>query len=167
VLGNACTNDAYSMAAPHPGGTPAANAIRGGLTAAGGGTDIDSIHGHACATPLGDSAETKAIRAVFGPTADRIPVSGTQPLYGHPLGASGGIETIVSTLAMKNTCLPPSLNFEDPSDDRRLDHLVGSRRTPPGRTVLSNSFGFRGIDASPLFRRIGDAPDTQTAPLEA
>jgi 3-oxoacyl-[acyl-carrier-protein] synthase II len=154
VSGYGLTNDAFHMTAPRPDGSQAARAMRLALAEAGIGPEaVGYINAHASSTPLNDVTETRAIRAVFGAHADRVPVSGTKGYYGHALGASGAIEAGICALASRRKWLPPTVNLLqlDPACD--LDHLVGDGRTADPDYLLSNSFGFGGINAALVFRR--------------
>ena len=149
VRGYGTTNDAWHMTAPRPDGAQAAVAMRRALETAGVGADeIDYVNAHASSTPLNDSTESQAIRAVLGEHAHRVPVSGTKPYYGHALGASGAIEAAISCLVLERGWIPPTLNLEKPGEGCELDHVPGDGRTHRPRAVLTNSFGFGGINAS-------------------
>jgi len=154
VVGYASTNDAYHMTAPRPDGRQAARAMR--LALADGDvapTDVGYINAHGSSTPLNDSTETAAIKQVFGAHAYRLTVSGTKGYYGHALGASGAIEAGICALAMQRRWLPPTLNLECPDPACDLDCLPGDGRAAAPEIVLSNSFGFGGINASLVLRR--------------
>jgi 3-oxoacyl-[acyl-carrier-protein] synthase II len=154
VVGYAFTNDAYHMTAPRPDGRQAARAMR--LALADGDvapTDVGYINAHGSSTPLNDSTETAAIKQVFGAHAYRLTVSGTKGYYGHALGASGAIEAGICALAMQRRWLPPTLNLECPDPACDLDCLPGDGRAAAPEIVLSNSFGFGGINASLVLRR--------------
>jgi 3-oxoacyl-[acyl-carrier-protein] synthase II len=143
------TNDAHHMAAPRPDGTQAMASMRLALASAGvEATEIDHVSAHGSSTPLNDNTESRAIRGVLGSHADAVSVSGTKPFYGHALGASGAIEVAISCLAMEHGWAPPTLNLEDPGDGCDLDYVGRDGRTQAIRVVLSNSFGFGGINAS-------------------
>jgi 3-oxoacyl-[acyl-carrier-protein] synthase II len=154
VVGYASTNDAYHMTAPRPDGRQAARAMR--LALADGDvapTDVGYINAHGSSTPLNDSTETAAIKQVFGAHAYRLTVSGTKGYYGHALGASGAIEAGICALAMQRRWLPPTLNLECPDPACDLDCLPGDGRAAAPEIVVSNSFGFGGINASLVLRR--------------
>src|SRR5260370_26642604 len=116
-------------------------------------TEMGYINAHASATPLNDATETIAIKRVFGAHAYRLTVSGTKGYYGHALGASGAIEAGICALAMQRRWLPPTLNLECPDPACDLDCLPGDGRAAAPEIVLSNSFGFGGINASLVLRR--------------
>lgn len=150
VLGYACNNDAYHMLAPRPDASVAARCIRDALADARLSAEaIGYINAHATGTPLGDRAEALAIRQVFGPR--QVPVSSTKPFHAHALGASGAIEAAICCLAIEREFLPPTLNLERPDTDLDCIAKVGRQRRVD--YVLSNSFGFGGINASLVFGR--------------
>lgn len=154
VVGYACTNDAYHMAAPRPDGAQAARAMRIALNSSGlTPDDIDMVSPHGSSTPLNDATETLAIKNVLGDRAYQIPISGTKPYHAHALGASGAMEAAVCCLAMHRGWLPPTLNCDVRDDDCDLDYVPNSGRMFAPRTALSNSFGFGGINASIVLRR--------------
>jgi len=153
LAGYANTNDAHHMTAPRPDGAQAARAMRLALAAAGTTPDeVDWINPHGSSTPLNDSTETQAIKQVFGEHAYRIPISATKPYHGHALGASGAIEAAIACLALHHGWIPPTLNFEQGDDGCDLDYVPGHGRALKPRTVLSNSFGFGGINACLVLR---------------
>lgn len=155
VVGHAVTNDAYHMTAPRPDGGQAARAMR--LALADGDVrpaEVGYINAHGSSTPLNDPTEMAAIKHVFGEHAYRLTVSGTKGYYGHALGASGAIEAAICALALARGWLPPTLNLECPDPGCDLDCLPGPGRPvrPPPAAVVSNSFGFGGINASVVLR---------------
>jgi len=153
VVGHAFTNDAYHMTAPRPDARQAARAIR--LALADGDvqpTDVGYINAHGSSTPLNDSTETAAIKQVFGDHAYRLTVSGTKGYYGHALGASGAIEAAICALALARGWLPPTVNLEQPDPQCDLDCLRGGGLTASPAAVVSNSFGFGGINAALVLR---------------
>ena len=154
LLGYALTNDAYHMSAPHPDGRAAARAVRLALDDARVAPhEVEYVNAHGSSTPLNDSTETAALKQVFGEHARRLAVSGTKGYYGHALGASGAIEAAICAVGMARGWLPPTLNLveRDPACD--LNYLAegGLDRAPD--TVLTNSFGFGGINAALVLRR--------------
>src|SRR6266487_179797 len=158
LAGYAFTNDAYHMTAPRPDGRQAARAMRLALDDARAlPGDVGYINAHGSSTPLNDSTETLAIKQVFGDHAYRLSVSGTKGYYGHALGASGAIEAAICALALERGWLPPTINLERPDPNCDLDCLPGSGggRTASPAAVVSNSFGFGGINAALVLR-----PDT-------
>ncbi len=158
VVGHAYTNDAYHMTAPRPDGRQAARAIQ--LALADGDVapgEVDYINAHGSSTPLNDPTEMSAIKQVFGDHAYRLTVSGTKGYYGHALGASGAIEAAICALALSRGWLPPTINLERPDPQCDLDCLPGGGRAASPAAVVSNSFGFGGINASLVLR-----PDSGT-----
>ncbi|MDT8368008.1 MAG: beta-ketoacyl-[acyl-carrier-protein] synthase family protein [Longimicrobiales bacterium] len=148
VAGYGVTNDGHSMVAPRPEGTQAAAAMRAAMRMADlAPGDVAVINAHASSTPLNDATESRVIREVLGPVADDVAVIGTKPYHGHPLGASGAIEAVVSCLAFESGWLPPILNLDAPGAGCDLDYVTGSGRICAPGVTLSNSFGFGGINA--------------------
>ncbi len=156
ILGFGMSNDAYHMTAPRPDGSQAARSIRGALTDAGvQPSEIGYVNAHGSSTPLNDSTETLALKRVFGDNAYRMQVSGTKGYYGHALGASGAIEAAICALAMTNDWLPPTINLSTPDDCCDLDYIPHSGRSACPEILLSNSFGFGGINAALVMKREG------------
>jgi len=154
VCGYGLTNDAYHMTAPRPDGRQAARAMRLALRDAHlAPSDIGYINAHGSSTPLNDPTETASIKQVFGDHAYRLALSGTKGYYGHALGASGAIEAAICALSLRNGWLPPTVNLETPDPACDLDYIPGAGRDARPEFVLSNSFGFGGINASLVFRR--------------
>ena len=154
LCGYGTTNDAHHMTAPLPSGKHAARAMRMALSDAHlEAGEIGYINAHGSSTPLNDPSETIAIKEVFGEHAARMAVSGTKGFYGHSLGASGAIEAAICALALERKWLPPTVNLElaDPLCD--LDYIPRTGRAAQPEHVLSNSFGFGGINACLVFRR--------------
>jgi 3-oxoacyl-[acyl-carrier-protein] synthase II len=154
ICGFGLTNDAHHMTAPLPDGSQAARAMR--IALAGEAVrphEIGYVNAHGSSTPLNDPTETAAVKAVFGEHAWRLAVSGTKGYYGHALGASGAIEAAICALASRRGWLPPTVNLERPDPACDLDYLAGEGREASPEYLLSNSFGFGGINASLLFRR--------------
>jgi 3-oxoacyl-[acyl-carrier-protein] synthase II len=116
--------------------------------------ELDYINAHGTATPLGDVAETKAVKAVFGPAARKLAISSTKSAIGHLLGASGGVEAIATLKAMEHNALPPTLNLDHPDPECDLDYVPHTARDAQVHTAMSNSFGFGGHNASIIFRKL-------------
>ena len=156
VSGYGLTNDAYHMTAPLPDGLQAAEAIRLALADAGiQGSEIGYINAHASSTPLNDRTETLAIHTALGDgVATRIPVSGTKALTGHSLGATGAIEAAIGLLAIEREHLPANVNLEQPEDGCDLNYIMETGRSCRVDHVLSNSFGFGGINATLILSRL-------------
>ncbi|MGH7674658.1 MAG: beta-ketoacyl-ACP synthase II [Gemmatimonadales bacterium] len=154
VVGYAQTNDAYHMTAPRPDARQAARAIRLALDDGRVGPDeVGYVNAHGSATTLNDPTETAALKLVFGARAYRLAVSGTKGYYGHALGASGAIEAAICALAMARRWLPPTINLQHPDPACDLDCLPGEGRSAEPEAVVSNSFGFGGINAVLVLRR--------------
>lgn len=150
VAGYGESADAYHMTSPDPTGRQASNAINNALRDAGF-PDIDYINAHGTGTGLNDVMEARAIRRSFGDRAGTIPVSSIKPMIGHILGGAGAVEAIVSILAIRNKVLPPNLNYETPDHECDI-HIVRESAGRNVKTVLSNSFGFGGANASLILR---------------
>jgi len=148
LLGYSLNNDAFHMTTPLPSGDSCIRAMREALADAQLAPEqIDYINAHASSTQLNDSAETASIKEVFGEHARRIPVSGTKGYYAHPLGATGAIEAALCALALDHQWVPPTINYQnhDPACD--LDVVPNHGREAKLNYVMSNSFGFGGINA--------------------
>jgi 3-oxoacyl-[acyl-carrier-protein] synthase II len=153
VSGFGTTNDGYHMTAPRPDGAQAARAISLALADAGAvAGEVEYVNAHASSTRLNDPVETKAIKAALGERAYRVPVSGQKGYYGHPLGAAGAIEAAISVLAIARGWVPPTLNLYAPDPECDLDHVADAGRERRVGFVVSNSFGFGGINAALVFR---------------
>jgi 3-oxoacyl-[acyl-carrier-protein] synthase II len=145
--------DAHHLTQPRPDGQGAMSAMRRALRAGGvEPEEIDYINAHGTGTPLNDVAETKAIKAVFGAHAYRIPVTSTKSMVGHCLAAAGAIETLASVLAMRGGFVPPTATLEEADPECDLDYVPGASRPAALRTVLSNSYGFGGNNTSVVLR---------------
>jgi 3-oxoacyl-[acyl-carrier-protein] synthase II len=116
--------------------------------------DLQYINAHGTSTPLGDAAESRAVRAVFGAHADRLAVSSTKSTTGHLLGAAGAVEAVFSILAIRDQVAPPTINLHNPGPGCDLDYVPNTARRMPITAVLSNSFGFGGTNGSLVFRRV-------------
>lgn len=153
VIGYAMNSDAYHITAPPEEGEGAVRCMEMALKDAGvAKTDIGYINAHGTST-MADAIETKAIKHVFGEQAYRIPVSSTKSMTGHLLGAAGGIEAVFSILALHHSMLPPTINLDHPDPACDLDYVPNTARSVQTQVVLSNSFGFGGVNACLLFRR--------------
>jgi 3-oxoacyl-[acyl-carrier-protein] synthase II len=153
ILGYGTTNDAHHMTAPLPDGSQAARSISLALTDADiAPTDVAYVNAHGSSTPLNDATETLAIKRVFGEHAYRMPVSSTKGYYGHALGASGAIEAAICSLALRNRWIPPTVNLQTPDAACDLDYVPATGRAADLDVILSNSFGFGGINAALVMR---------------
>ena len=154
ILGYGMSADASHITAPDPKGLGAARAILSALRDAGlNPEDIDYINAHGTSTPLGDLAETVAIKSVFNSHAKSLAISSTKSQLGHLLGASGGVESIVCALALQNQVVPPTINLDDPDEQCDLDYVPHESRSMKIDKVLKNSFGFGGHNACLIFGR--------------
>jgi 3-oxoacyl-[acyl-carrier-protein] synthase II len=154
LAGFGCTNDAFHVVAPPEDGEGAARAMAEALADANlHPTDIDYINAHATSTPLGDTAETNAIKRVFGDYAYKVPVSATKSMIGHGLGASGGMETIAAIKSIQTGWIHPTLNQEVPDPTCDLDYVPNVAREKVVNAALKNSFGFGGQNSSLVLRR--------------
>ena len=148
VLGYGASNDAYHLIAPDPEAEGAARAIRWALEDAGvSPEDVDYINAHGTGTPLGDAAETLAIKKVFGEHAYRVPISSTKSMIGHLWGAAGAVEAIVCVLTIRDGIIHPTINYETPDPECDLDYVPNVARRAKVDVALSNSFGLGGQNA--------------------
>jgi 3-oxoacyl-[acyl-carrier-protein] synthase II len=155
LVGYGATADAYHMTAPSPGGEGGARCMAAALRNAGLNVDqIDYINAHGTSTPLNDKLETEAIKTVFGDRAHTVPISSTKSMVGHLLGAAGAVEIIASILCMKHNTIHPTINYETPDPECDLDYVPNTAREAKIDTVLSNSLGFGGHNATLIIKRI-------------
>jgi len=154
VTGYGTTNDAYHISAPAENGAGAAICMRNALQHANlTPRDIQYINAHGTGTLLNDKSETAAIKTVFDEQAYQIPVSSTKSMTGHLLGASGALEALICTLAIRDQIIPPTINYETPDPECDLDYTPNSCRPAELRHVMSNSFGFGGHNATIILSR--------------
>jgi len=155
LAGYGMSGDAYHIAAPSEDGDGPARVMVNCLADAGVNPDeVDYINAHGTSTPLGDKAETVAIKKVFGAHAKKLAVSSTKSMTGHLLGAAGGLETAICALAVYEGVLPPTINYQNPDPECDLDYVPNTARQAPLRCVLSNSFGFGGTNGCLILKRI-------------
>ena len=155
VIGYSLNNDAFHMTTPLPTGESCVRAISDALNYARLNADqIDYINAHASSTQLNDANEAFCIRKVFGERARQIPVSGTKAYYGHPLGASAAIEGVICALAIRDQLIPPTLNYQTPDPACDLDVVPNEPREAELRHVLSNAFGFGGINSCVIYAQV-------------
>src|ERR687885_581176 len=155
VVGYGASNDAHHLAQPDPDSVGVAAMMRAALE----GADVDPtrvgyINAHGTSTPLGDAAETKAIKDVFGAHAHELAVSSTKSMMGHTFGAAGAIEAILCALALRDQKLPPTINYLEPDPDCDLDYVPNEARPTRVDAALSNSFGFGGHNTALVVRRV-------------
>ncbi len=153
ICGFGTTSDGYHMTAPRPDGSQSGRAIALALSDARIVPDeVEYVNAHGSSTRLNDPTETEAIKTALGDRAYRVAVSGTKGYFGHPLGASGAIEAAICALAIERGWLPPTVNLEHPDSKCDLDYVTGTGRECSVGCVISNSFGFGGINATLVFR---------------
>lgn len=154
VAGYGLTGDAYHLTQPAPEGEGAARAMAMAIKDAGlKPEDINYINAHGTSTPYNDKYETTAIKTVFGQHAYQLAVSSTKSMTGHLLGAAGGVEAIVTALAIRDQILPPTINYETPDPDCDLDYVPNEARKGVINAALSNSLGFGGHNATILLKK--------------
>jgi len=154
IVGYGASGDAYHITSPAPNGEGAARCMKMAINDAGvAPTDMGYINAHGTSTKYGDELETMAIKTVFGDHAYKIPVSSTKSMLGHLLGAAGGVEAVISILALEQGVLPPTINLENPDPECDLDYIPHTARKALVDVVMSNSFGFGGTNACLVFRR--------------
>jgi 3-oxoacyl-[acyl-carrier-protein] synthase II len=148
VLGYGASADGGHITQPDADGTGAARAMAAALRDARiDPSDIDYINAHGTSTPLGDKAETRAIKSVFGEAAGRLSISSTKSQLGHLLGASGGVELVFSLLTLRDQVCPPTINYDTPDPECDLDYTPNQPRERTVHAAMSNSFGFGGHNA--------------------
>jgi 3-oxoacyl-[acyl-carrier-protein] synthase II len=163
VLGYGASNDAYHMAAPDPDSVGVAEMMRAALARAHVDPgDIDYINAHGTSTPLGDLAETKAVKDVFGDHAYDLAISSTKSMMGHCFGAAGAIEGMMCVLALHDGVLPPTINYEHPDPECDLDYVPNEARETEVRVALSNAMGLGGHNGCVLFAR-ADHPEQEAS----
>ncbi len=154
VIGYGASSDAYHITTPAPNGEGAARCMAMALRdAAIAPTEMGYINAHGTSTKFGDELETIAIKTVFGDHAYKIPVSSTKSMTGHLLGAAGGVEAVISILAIDRGVLPPTINLENPDPECDLDYIPNTARKSQVEVTMSNSFGFGGTNACLIFRK--------------
>lgn len=157
VLGFGASGDGYHITAPEPEGKGASLSMQRALEDAGISADqIQYINAHGTSTTLGDIAETKAIKRIFGDHARKLMISSTKSQIGHLLGASGGVELVATVLMLRNRVVTPTINLDNPDDECDLDYVPNTAREVQIDVAMSNSFGFGGHNASLIVRRFTD-----------
>ena len=155
VIGYGMSGDAYHMTMPSAGGDGAKRCMINAMHNAGiNPQDVDYINAHGTSTPAGDLAETQAIKAAFSDHAYKVAISSTKSMTGHLLGAAGGIEAIFSVLAIQDQVAPPTINLLNQDPECDLDFIPNNAREMKIDTVLSNSFGFGGTNATLVFKKV-------------
>ena len=155
IIGYGLSGDAYHITAPAEDGDGAYRCMRAALKRADITADqIDYVNAHGTSTPMGDEIELGAVERLFGNSAGNLSMSSTKSAIGHLLGAAGSVEAIFSILAMRDNIAPPTLNLDNPSVQTPIDLVPYKPKKKPINTVLSNSFGFGGTNASLVMRRL-------------
>ena len=157
LSGFGASADAHHMTSPAENGAGAAASMQAALNdGQHDPSDINYINAHGTSTPLGDIAETDAIKTVFGSHASALAVSSTKSMTGHALGAAGAIEAVISVVAIRDQCAPPTINLDDPDPACDLDYVPHQAREMEIHAALSNSFGFGGTNGTLIFKRWSD-----------
>jgi len=157
LAGFGSTADAFRITDTHPEGRGAISCMQMALRDAGvNPEDVHYINAHGTSTTVNDRVESLAIRQVFGPYADRVPVSSTKSMMGHLIAAAGASELIICLLAIRDHALPPTINYEEPDPDCDLDYIPNTARQARCDTILTNSFGFGGQNIALVARRFRD-----------
>jgi 3-oxoacyl-[acyl-carrier-protein] synthase II len=154
LIGYGMSADACHITAPEKNGKGASKAMELALANAHlNASDIDYINAHGTSTPLGDAAETKAVKHTFGPHAAKVAISSTKGALGHSLGASGGVESVITALAVSRNLIPPTINLDNPDPECDLDYVPHKARDLRVNIAMKNSFGFGGHNVSLIFRK--------------
>ncbi|SLK40245.1 3-oxoacyl-ACP synthase [Mycobacteroides abscessus subsp. abscessus] len=154
IVGYGSTGDAYHITSPAPGGEGGARAMKMAINDAGlAPEDVSYINAHGTSTAYNDKFETMAVKEVFGDYAYKVPMSSTKSMTGHLLGAAGGVEAIFSVLAIRDSILPPTINFETADPDCDLDYVINAHRKQEVNVAMSNSLGFGGHNATIVFKK--------------
>jgi 3-oxoacyl-[acyl-carrier-protein] synthase II len=155
IIGYGLSGDAFHITAPSESGDGAYRCMNAAMQRANvGPADIDYINAHGTSTPMGDEIELGAVERLFGNAAGRLAMSSTKSATGHLLGAAGAVEAIFSALTIRHNMVPPTLNLDNPSVETAIDLVPHAAKPKQIDTVLSNSFGFGGTNASLLLRRV-------------
>jgi 3-oxoacyl-[acyl-carrier-protein] synthase II len=157
LVGYGMTADAYHITAPSEDGDGGMRVMQMAIKQAGITPDkVDYINAHGTSTPYNDKLETMAIKRLFGEHAYTVAISSTKSMTGHLLGAAGGVEAVISTLAIRHQMIPPTINYDTPDPECDLDYVPNEKRAAKIDYVLSNSFGFGGTNGALLFKRFTD-----------
>ena len=156
IIGYGLSGDAYHITAPAADGDGAFRCMKAALKRANvSPAEIDYVNAHGTSTPMGDEIELGAVERLFGEATSGLTMSSTKSATGHLLGAAGAVEAIFSALAIRDNVAPPTLNLENPSVNTAIDLVPHKAKEKRIDTVLSNSFGFGGTNASLILRRVG------------
>jgi 3-oxoacyl-[acyl-carrier-protein] synthase II len=157
IIGFGMSGDAHHITAPPEDGEGAKRCMNIAMKDAGiNSEEVEYINAHGTSTPLGDRAETDAIKKSFGDHAYRVPVSSTKSMTGHMLGAAGGAESIFCFLSMRDSIIPPTINLDHPDEGCDLDYVPHTAREMPVNIAMSNSFGFGGTNGTLIFKKLQD-----------
>lgn len=157
IIGYGMSGDAFHITMPDEDGEGAALCMKAALKDAGiSPEEVDYINAHGTSTPLNDKTETLAIKKVFGEHAYKIAISSNKSMIGHLLGAAGAVEAVFTVLTVKEGIIPPTINYEYPDPDCDLDYVPNVARKADVRVAISNSFGFGGVNATLVFRKVVD-----------
>jgi 3-oxoacyl-[acyl-carrier-protein] synthase II len=157
IIGFGMSGDAHHITAPPEDGEGAKRCMNIAMKDAGiNSEEVEYINAHGTSTPLGDRAETDAIKKSFGDHAYRVPVSSTKSMTGHMLGAAGGAESIFCFLSMRDSIIPPTINLDHPGEGCDLDYVPHTAREMPVNIAMSNSFGFGGTNGTLIFKKLQD-----------
>ncbi|MGB0693158.1 MAG: beta-ketoacyl-ACP synthase II [Pseudomonadales bacterium] len=155
LAGFGMSADASHMTSPSENGEGASRSMQNALNDAGlDPTEIDYVNAHGTSTPLGDVAETMALKTTFGGHASQLMVSSTKSMIGHALGAAGSVEAVITALAVRDQVAPPTINLDNPDEGCDLDYVADGARQAPIRAALSNSFGFGGTNGTLIFKKL-------------
>ena len=155
LAGFGMSADASHMTSPAENGEGASRSMQNALNDAGlDPTEIDYVNAHGTSTPLGDVAETMALKTTFGDHASQLMVSSTKSMIGHALGAAGSVEAVITALAVRDQVAPPTINLDKPDEGCDLDYVADGARQAPIRAALSNSFGFGGTNGTLIFKQL-------------
>ena len=155
LIGFGLGGDAHHMTQPSPGGEGAARCMQNAMRNAGvNAEEVSYLNAHGTSTPLGDVAETNAIKAALGDHAYKVLISSTKSMVGHLLGAAGGVEAVYTAMALHTQIAPPTINLHNPSPECDLDYVPNTAREMPLDVALSNSFGFGGTNGTLAFKRL-------------
>jgi len=155
LIGFGMSADAFHITAPPEDGEGAARCMKVAIEDAGlNPSDIDYINAHGTSTPLGDRAESDAIKTSFGDHAYQVAISSSKSMTGHLLGAAGGVEAIFCLLAIRDNVVPPTINLDQPGEGCDLDYTPNTARERPIAVAISNSFGFGGTNGTLVFQQL-------------
>ena len=155
MAGYGLTSEAYNIMAPKKDGEGMAETMRLAMLHTGiTRNDVDYINAHGTSTPLGDIAETQAVKTVMQGHSKKVAVSSTKSMIGHLLGASGAVEAVISVLAIKHQVAPPTINLDEPGAGCDLDYVPHTARNMKIDVALSNSFGFGGTNGTLIFKKL-------------